>query len=335
MMIPETSQDEIRRTLDELTCRLGDPHTWFIPARGARQFPAVLAGEAATLPGFTLHGTADGFVVGETLRGSPAEAAGLKAGDLVRSIAGVPVTMGMRDTFRVMNHEPGATVALDVLRGDDALKLSLIVQEWRLPLSELCMLDAGTAHLKLRLVTTSTRADGDAGARIGEALAELSGSGVQKLVFDLRSNPGGYGVTRVASHFTRAESLLFYQRLSGDDEPASNAHYDRVYDGRVVVLADDQTLSSAEMITLALRECAGVKVVGQPTAGGLNVPRQLLFENGDMLMVPERLALGARTRKSPPGMRIQPDILSPNRTVADLVAGRDPQLETARAVLDR
>ena len=92
---------------------------------------------------------------------------------------------------------------------------------------------------------------------------------------------------------------------------------------------------SCGKITLALRECAGVKVVGQPTAGGLNVPRQLLFGNGDMLMVPERLALGARTRKSPPGMRIQPDILSPNRTVADLVAGRDPQLETARAVLDR
>jgi carboxyl-terminal processing protease len=329
MMIPATAQDDIRRTLDALICQLGDPHTWFVPERGARQFPRLLAGESATLPGFTLHRGGGGFVVGETLPGSPAEAAGLKLGDEVRSIAGVPVTLGMRDAFRVMNHEVGSVLQLEVVRRGSALRLALVVTEWHLPLTELRLLEAGVAYLRLRLVATSERPEADAGARVGRALAEIADAGLRKLVLDLRSNPGGYGVTRVASHFTRADPLLFYQGPSGQDEPARSSGYERIFEGRVVVLVDDQTLSAAEMITLALRECAEAKVVGQPTAGGLNVPRRLFFPNGDLLMVPERLALGARSRACPAGMRIAPDILSPNRTPADFATGRDPQLETA------
>lgn len=334
MMNMASPEDEIQRTLDALTCQIGDPHTWFIPERGARQLQGLVSGQATTLPGFTLHRIADGrFVVGEVVEGSPAQAAGLMPGDVVRSIAGIPVTMGMRDTFRLGNYELGATVELDVARDDQTLKLELCVSEWHMPLLELRMLGTGLAHLRLRVVTTSEGGDGDAGALVGRAVEALKDSGIRDLILDLRSNPGGYGVTRVASHFTRADPLLYYANPLGDDEPARNAGFDQVFDGRIVVLVDDQTLSSAEMITLALRECVDAQVVGQPTAGGLNVPRRLVFPNGDLLMVPERLALGPRSRACPPGMRIEPDVLSPNRTPTDFRAGQDPQLEMAVQVL--
>lgn len=333
MMISPTPELEIQRTLDALTCQLGDPHTWFIPARGARQLLELIRGQATTLPGFTLHRAEGQFVVGEVLSGSPAEASGLRPGDVVRSIVGKHVMTGMRDTFRISNHEEGTLVTLEVVRADEASTVELCVSSYQAPLTELRILDAATAYLRLRFVTASDQTDRDAGRLVARALASLAGSGIRNLVFDLRSNPGGYGVTGVASRFTRADPLLYYACAGGDDEPARNVGAEQVFEGRIVVLVDEQTLSSAEMIALVLRECADAKVVGQATAGGLNVPRRLMFANGDLLMVPERLALGPRSRACPPGMRLQPDVVVPNRTAGDFAAGRDPQLETAQKLL--
>ena len=50
-------------------------------------------------------------------------------------------------------------------------------------------------------------------------------------------------------------------------------------------------------------------------------------------MVPQRRALGPVTEKAPPGMRVQPDIVVPNRTSADLLAQRDEQLRAAMAAV--
>jgi carboxyl-terminal processing protease len=99
-----------------------------------------------------------------------------------------------------------------------------------------------------------------------------------------------------------------------------------------VVLVDDQTLSSAELITLALQDHGVARVVGEPTAGGLTVPRYVPLED-HVIMTPERFAVGPRTGRTPEQYRVQPDVFVPNRTPEDFAAGNDPQLARALELL--
>jgi C-terminal processing protease CtpA/Prc len=70
-------------------------------------------------------------------------------------------------------------------------------------------------------------------------------------------------------------------------------------------------------------------VIGVPTAGGLTVPRYVPLADGYVLMAPDRFALGPATGKRPPGLRIHPDVVVPNRSADDLREGRDAQLDCA------
>jgi carboxyl-terminal processing protease len=103
----------------------------------------------------------------------------------------------------------------------------------------------------------------------------------------------------------------------------------------MVVLVDDQTLSSAELITLALQDHGVARVVGEPTAGGLTVPRYVPLGDGYVLMTPERMALGPATGRIPEGRRVHPDVLVRNRSPEDFASGKDPQLDRAMELLTR
>jgi C-terminal processing protease CtpA/Prc len=89
------------------------------------------------------------------------------------------------------------------------------------------------------------------------------------------------------------------------------------------------------MMSLALQDHGVARVVGQPTAGGLTVPRYVPLEEGSIMMTPERFAVGPRSGRAPEGLRVQPDVVVANRTPEEYAAGRDSQLETAIELLAR
>jgi len=312
-----------------------DPHTiLFSPAAGA-QMMAFISGGKTTLPGFTMHRTADGrFVVGDVVAGGSAAAAGLLPGDVVASIDGSPGSGNFDDHVEFLNRAKGSVVALQILRAGESRELGLTMTPAQIPLVESKLLMPHVGYVRLRFVTTSEEPACDSAALMQRAITELGGLALRGLVLDLRSNPGGYGVSRVASVLTDRDELARYRDAQGNEELARRADVEPACKCPIVVLVDDQTLSSAELIAFALQDHGVARVVGQPTAGGLNVPRRVPL--GDhILMTPERIAIGPSTGRVPGGMRVQPDVVVPNRTPEDFASGRDPQLECALDLLGR
>lgn len=318
-------------TLRKMAQAANDPHTMVLSGATVTAMNGVIAGQSVVMPGFTIHRTGENtFVAGDLFPGGAAEEAGMLLGDRVLSIDDVPVTRGTEDLLHVFGRPEGDEARVEIDRGGKRCVLQLRLTRWQQQMVTSRALGRGVGYVKLRFVTTSDDAACDAAALLGRAIEALSVDAPTGLILDLRSNPGGYGVTRVASVLTDGDPILIYRDRTGNEELARRST-DRAAaaDRPLAVLVDDQTLSSAEMITLALKEHRSARVIGQPTAGGLTVPRYVPLGDGYVLMVPERIAVGPRSRRSPLGLRITPDIIVPNRTAEDFALGRDPQLDAA------
>jgi carboxyl-terminal processing protease len=313
---------------------VGDPHTVLVsPAAGPR-LQALVFGKNSSHPGFTVHRCADAcFVVGEVVSGAPADMAGLRPGDEVVSIDDQPVSHGFEDVLELMGRPEGSSASLRVLRAGAPLDMSLVVNSAPPLLIDWKVVSPGVGYVRLRFVTTSDDPTRDGAALVTRAVTELGGNTLRGLILDLRSNPGGYGVTRVASVLTDRKPLARYRDARGNEELAQRTDATPAFACPIVVLVDDQTVSSAELIALALQDHGVARVVGQPTAGGLTVPRYVPLGDGYVLMTPERIALAPSTGRVPEGRRVRPDVLIPNRTPEDFAKGRDRQLECALELL--
>jgi carboxyl-terminal processing protease len=311
-----------------------DPHTVVIPPGAGPQVQALVFGNDTNIPGFTLHRCGDRFVVGE-VTGDTALAAGLRPGDEVVSLDGRPVHSGFEDLLELMGNPEGATASLRVVRAGAHLDLSLKITSSAPSLVDSAMVAPRIGYVRLRFVTASQDPERDGATLVSRAIAELGGHALSGLILDLRSNPGGYGVTRVASVLTDKTPLARYRDIEGNEELAPRTDAKPACACPIVVLVDNQTLSSAELITLALQDHGVARVVGEPTAGGLTVPRYVPLGDGYVLMTPERMALGPSTGRIPEDRRVHPDVVVRNRTPEDYANGRDLQLDRAIELLTR
>jgi carboxyl-terminal processing protease len=253
---------------------------------------------------------------------------------VIHGIDGVAVSRGVEYIVDLMGRAEGATATLRVTRAGTPLELHLPIVTWSPPLVDSRRVATGIGYARLRFVTTSSDPERDAATLLARAISALGGHSLRGLVLDLRSNPGGYGVTRVASVLTDRQVLARYRDAEGNVEIGTRTDAVPSCSCPIVVLVDDQTLSSAELVTLALQDHGVARVVGQPSAGGLSVPRYVPLADGHVLMTPDRIAIGPRTGRVPEGLCILPDVVVPNRGPEDFAAARDLQLSRALQLLE-
>lgn len=268
------------------------------------------------------------MVIVAPLDDSPAEQAGLRAGDQVLAVDGTS-TLGetLSSLVYEVRGEAGTDVTLTVRRGETELDITITraVIELREVNSEL--LEAGIGYV--RLTSFTDRATG----LFRDAVASLIEQGATGIVFDLRSNPGGYIVAAqgVASQFIPEGELLFTVE-SGDDvrewrAESGVAQTDAI---RVVVLVDGGSASASEIVAAALQEYGRATVVGQPTFGKNTVQIWNDLPNGGGLrLTTDRWFTPNHNSVAPSG--IQPDVLVEAPEDPDSEA--DPQLDRALEIL--
>jgi C-terminal processing protease CtpA/Prc len=169
------------------------------------------------------------------------------------------------------------------------------------------------------------------------ALASFVGRGARGLVIDLRSALGGIGEADIASALCDGDIVYFVQQpLTGTPSPVARQGT-RLWPRRpIAFLVNEQTVSAGEDLVLAVRELApSTVVVGRTTAGGLTEFEPVPLGAGHALIVPTGAVLGPVTRRAPPGYAIVPDVPLDGPTTAELLAGRDPELDAAQASLAR
>jgi C-terminal processing protease CtpA/Prc len=307
----------------------GDPHVFALASGGIAGLLAATTGLPYVGLGFAAHRAGKDWVVSEVYPGGAAERARLARGAVIRSIDGHAFDYAVAFVDTVGARE-GRTVTLEVVApGSRApATLALALTQVQPPLVEPRILPGLVGLLRIHSFASSADATADTGAQVTAALTSFDRQRVSRLVIDLRDNLGGNPVP-VASLLAAGDPLMWMQRPGEDPRPLARDRARWKRQRPIAVVVNEQTTSAAEMTALALRELAGARIVGQPTAGALTFPNQIELPDGVLLFYPDTLTLGARSLEAPGGRRVRPDDLVANRTAADYAAGRDAQLDAA------
>ena len=269
------------------------------------------------------------MVIVAPLDGSPAEAAGLRAGDQVLAIDGTS-TVGESVSSLVfqVRGEAGTDVTLSVRRDGEELDITITRAVIDLREVEAEMLEPGIGYI--RLTSFTDRAPG----LFRQALQGLLDQGATDIAFDLRGNPGGFITTAqaIAGEFVPAGELLFTVE-SGEEvqrwesEPGGLVQTGAV---TVVLLIDEGSASASEIVAGALSETGRATLVGQPTFGKNTVQVWTDLPNGGGLRITtDRWFTPEHNSAAPDGIQPEVIVAAPEDPTRD----EDPQLERALEIL--
>jgi len=307
------SRDQLdRAAIEGMLKALGDRWSAYYRPADYTSFQAGLDGRYSGI-GVWLHTSSDGAVyVGSVQPGTPAESAGVLAGDRLVSVDGTQVGGSLTTVAGALRGAPGTSVALVLQRDGSPVTLDL-------RRSDLSSDDVVVSRLKGGVVVVRVaRFTRGVGAAVRKAVttASLEGANPSGVVLDLRGNPGGLltEAVEVASSFLDGGAVVSYQRRG---EPVS--HLDAVGDGNttvpVVVLVDEGTASAAEVVAGALQDRNRAVIVGARTfgKGSVQEPRQLSDGSAIELTVGTYLTPSGRSLD---GVGIEPDIVVSHRAGA-------------------
>ena len=266
------------------------------------------------------------LVVVAPLAGTPAEEAGIQAGDVVLAVDGEPVDGStMNDQVTRIRGEPGTDVTLTIQRGEEEpFDLTITRAEIELQEVETRMIDDHIGYISLNGFSA------EASEQFATGLADLLEQGADQIVFDLRDNPGGYidAAQKIASEFID-DGLIFTQESAGDEVKEYASTGDGVAtdpDLPVVVLVNGGSASASEIVAAALQEHDRATLIGEPTFGKNTVQVWGRLENeGGVRITISRWFTPEHNSVAPDG--IQPDIAAAR--TAETPPEADPALDAA------
>ncbi len=319
----------VQGAISGLVKALGDPYTVFLPPQQSKLFHEDVRGSFGGI-GAEIGIRKEMLTVIAPLKGSPAQRAGLKAGDKILKInATTTADLSIEEAVSYIRGPIGTTVTLTISREDEDVRdVEITRQTIVVPIIETAKKGDGIFSIHLLNFNESSPLE------FRRAIREFLLSGDKKLILDLRSNPGGFldAAIDISSWFIPAGEVVARERLAGGNEVLYRSSGHRLLESvPVVVLMDQGSASASEIVAGALRDAKDVKLIGAKTFGKGSVQEVDNLKDGASLKITIAKWL------TPKGISINEKGLEPDITVEikkeDAEAGRDPQLEKAIEVL--
>ena len=246
-----------------------DPHSSYL---GQEEYRELQVGTSGEFGGLGIEvGMEDGFVkVIAPIDDTPAERAGLAAGDLIIRIDDKPVKgMSLNDAVKIMRGKPGTEIILTILRegADRPFNVDLVRDIIQVASVKSRTLEPGYGYVRISHFQSRTTED------LLSALNELeeeNEDGIKGLVLDLRNNPGGVlnSAVGVSDAFLVGGIIVYTKGRVEDSELQFKAGPDDVLKGSpIVVLVNGGSASASEIVAGALQDHKRAIVMGSPTFG--------------------------------------------------------------------
>jgi len=288
-----------------MLAELNDPYTFYYTPEEYRAMDEESSGlyhGVGMLIGMDGEG---GIAVLRVFRDSPAEKAGVKPGDRIASVAGVPIAgdsaMGLSEAVKLLRGDSESDVEVTVLRGRESIDLVLSRDEVNINYVEYSILDGNIGYLSIFQFT------GDDVTGVEEAISAFRKAGVKGLVVDVRSNPGGLlkDVVNI-SDMLLPKGLIVYteDRQGRRQEFYADEEY---WDVPMAVLVNGMSASASEIFAAAVKEAGRGAIVGETTYGKGVVQTLLAFEEGDGVQLTTSAYYTASGR-SIHNMGVDPDV---------------------------
>lgn len=203
-----------------------------------------------------------GLVVKQVTAGGPAEAAGILAGDEVIAVEGKSLEgLTLAQIKPMIRGKEGTTVGLTIRRGEQQFEVGVVRMQIDTAVATGTMLEGNIGLV--RIVNFDSRCYEETVAAIEELLEQ----GAEKLIFDVRYNPGGYRSELVkVLNYLLPEGLLFRSEYY-DGTIQDDMSDDDCLEIPMAVLVNGSSYSAAEFFAAALRDYEWATVVGEPTCG--------------------------------------------------------------------
>jgi carboxyl-terminal processing protease len=209
-------------------------------------------------------------VVVSPFEGSPAAEAGIRSGDIIATIDGVPVnTTTLADTIGRMRGKEGTTVKIGILREGSAEPLLFTLKRSRVELRSVKseLLEPGTGYVRISQFSETTGDDLDAALK---DLRKRNGAALKGLVLDLRNNPGGVleAAVAVADAFLDSGVIVTAKGRTPESKFEMDATPGDALNGApIVILVNGGSASAAEIVAGALKDNHRAKLMGRTTFG--------------------------------------------------------------------
>lgn len=272
--------------INGLADAVGDTgHTSFMTPQERQSSQSSLSGSYVGI-GAEMDTTTDGLplVVG-VFRGSPADAAGLHSGDIMIAVDGRSTAGSSLDTvISWVRGEAGTSVVLTVKAGADAPERTLKIVRADVHIQPVSW--AMVAGSKTAVVRLEQFSKGASDALI-TALKAARAAGADRLVLDLRGDPGGYvgEAVAVASQFLASGTVYIERNAKGEEKPTAVTPGGVATDLPLVVLVDHGTASASEIVAGALQDAGRATIVGVTTFGTGTVLGEFPLSDGSALRI--------------------------------------------------
>lgn len=328
----EDSQERVWGMVQGLAGSLGDPYTVFLPPVDNEIFEEDISGEFEGV-GMEIA-IRDGILtVVSPLKGTPAFRAGIKSSDRIISIDGVESRgMDISEAVSRIRGPKGSVVVLEVVREGvvEPFDIEVTRDKITIPTLNAELRDDGVYVIELLNFSAVSP------ALFQDALRGFVQSGSDKLLLDLRGNPGGYlgASVDIASWFLPTGRVIVTEDYGDKQSPL--AHRSRGYNIfnenlKMVILVDGGSASASEILGGALQHYGIATLVGTNTFGKGSVQELVDITSDTSLKL--TVARWLLPNDEPiPEDGIAPDV-EVEVTEEDIESGNDPQLEKAVEIL--
>jgi carboxyl-terminal processing protease len=291
-----------------------DPHSAYLDAE---EYQELKEGTSGQFGGLGIEVTMEnGFIkVVSPIDDTPAQKAGIKAGDLIIKLDDKPVKgMTLTEAVKHMRGEPGSKINLLVVReGADApLKITITRDIIKVKSVKSRMLEKNYAYVRISSFQSGT------GEALKEALASLkkeNGGNLKGLVLDLRNNPGGVlnAAVEVSDAFMKSGLIVYTEgRIANSQMRFSAAPDDLIDAAPIVVLINAGSASASEIVAGALQDSKRAIIMGEKSFGKGSVQTILPTNTGSAVK------LTTARYFTPSGRSIQAKGIEPDVALANV-----------------
>ena len=243
---------------------LDDPYTEFFDDQETQALSDLLNGSFEGV-GIRIDTQGDTLVIIAPLKNSPAQIAGVQPGDVITAVDGQPIEgKNLNVVIASIRGPKGTQVVLTVLRNNQSIDIAITRDVINIPTVEYQELEGNIAHISIFQFLEGSASDFD------EAISDAFKAGNDKIILDLRSNPGGFlgSAVSIADRFLPLNSVILVERVKGGEYKTYTAQTPpTIQDIPVVVLQDKGSASASEILVGALQSNNKIPVVGETSFG--------------------------------------------------------------------